>query len=121
MVSEVTSEVHPEHVPGCGPEQDYLSRLFAMSNQLTTFLQQHGGRLLSNEIAYQALATRVRRQGHIQEATPGNIATTLQSQLDRFARVPTMRSPTIIRLNSSRAAGNNNLIVRFRDPRPNTH
>ena len=35
MVSEVTSEVHPEHVPGCGPEQDYLSRFFAMSNQPT--------------------------------------------------------------------------------------
>ena len=31
MVSEVTSEVHPEHVPGSGPEQDYLSRFFAIS------------------------------------------------------------------------------------------
>lgn len=31
MVSGVTSEVHPEHVPGSGPEQDYLSRFFAIS------------------------------------------------------------------------------------------
>mmetsp|Transcript_126748 Transcript_126748/g.370433 ORF Transcript_126748/g.370433 Transcript_126748/m.370433 type:complete len:627 (-) Transcript_126748:239-2119(-) len=29
MLSEVTSEIHPEHVPGNGPEQDYLSRFFA--------------------------------------------------------------------------------------------
>ena len=64
----------------------------------------------------QALITRVRRQGHIQEATPGNIAIILQGMLDRFAGVPIMWSPTIIRLNSSRAAGNNSLIVRFRDP-----
>ena len=26
MFSEVTSVVHPAHVPGSGPEQDYLSR-----------------------------------------------------------------------------------------------
>ena len=31
MISEVTSEVHPAHVPGSGPEQDYLSRFFAVS------------------------------------------------------------------------------------------
>lgn len=29
MVREVTSEVHPEHLPGNGPEQDYFSRFFA--------------------------------------------------------------------------------------------
>ena len=28
MMLEVTSEIHPEHVPGSGPEQDYLSRFF---------------------------------------------------------------------------------------------
>ena len=28
MKREVTSEVHPAHVPGGGPEQDYLSRFF---------------------------------------------------------------------------------------------
>ena len=120
MVSEATSEVHSEHVPGCGPEQDYLSRLFAMTNQLTTFLQRYGCRLPSNEIAYQALATQVRRQEQIQEATSGNTATTPQSQLDRFARVPTMRSPTTVRLNSSRAAGNYSLIVKLKDAWPNS-
>jgi len=31
MISEVTSKVHPAHVPGSGPEQDYLSRFFAVS------------------------------------------------------------------------------------------
>ena len=31
MLLEVTSEIHPEHVPGSGPEQDYLSRFFARS------------------------------------------------------------------------------------------
>ena len=31
MISEVTSEVHPAHVPAGGPEQDYLSRFFAVS------------------------------------------------------------------------------------------
>ena len=31
MVSEVTAVVHPAHVPGSGPEQDYLSRFFATS------------------------------------------------------------------------------------------
>jgi len=29
MVLEVTSEFHPEHLPGHGPEQDYLTRFFA--------------------------------------------------------------------------------------------
>ena len=29
MQREVTSEIHPEHMPGGGPEQDYLSRFFA--------------------------------------------------------------------------------------------
>lgn len=29
MVSEVGSENHPEHIPGNGPEQDYLTRFFA--------------------------------------------------------------------------------------------
>ena len=31
MLLEVISEIHPEHVPGSGPEQDYLSRFVAMS------------------------------------------------------------------------------------------
>jgi len=31
MLQEVTSEAHPEHVPGNGPEQDYFSRYFASS------------------------------------------------------------------------------------------
>ena len=31
MFSEVTAVVHPAHVPGSGPEQDYLSRFFATS------------------------------------------------------------------------------------------
>ena len=31
MLSEVTSEVHPGHVAGAGPEQDYLTRFFAVS------------------------------------------------------------------------------------------
>jgi len=29
VLREVRQESHPEHVPGAGPEQDYLSRLFA--------------------------------------------------------------------------------------------
>ena len=29
MRREVTTEVHPEHIAGSGPEQDYLSRFFA--------------------------------------------------------------------------------------------
>lgn len=29
MVAEVTSELHPEHMPSNGPEQDYLTRYFA--------------------------------------------------------------------------------------------
>lgn len=120
MVSEATSEAHSEHLPGCGPEQDYLSRLFAMTNQLTTFLQQYGCCLPNNEIAYRTLATQVRRQEHIQEATSGKIATTLQSQLDRFVRAPTMRSPATVRLNSSRAAGNYSLIVKLKDTWPNS-
>ena len=28
-LSEVSSPLHPEHVPGSGPEQDYLSRFYA--------------------------------------------------------------------------------------------
>ena len=28
-LGEVTSRYHPEHIPGAGPEQDYLSRLYA--------------------------------------------------------------------------------------------
>ena len=32
MLKEVTSEVHPSHIPGNGPEQDYLSRCFAVSD-----------------------------------------------------------------------------------------
>ena len=31
MVSEVTTVWHPAHVPGSGPEQDYLARFFAIS------------------------------------------------------------------------------------------
>mmetsp|Transcript_38114 Transcript_38114/g.89316 ORF Transcript_38114/g.89316 Transcript_38114/m.89316 type:complete len:746 (+) Transcript_38114:46-2283(+) len=31
MLSEVTDDRHPEHVPGSGPEQDYLSRFYASS------------------------------------------------------------------------------------------
>jgi hypothetical protein len=46
--------------------------------QLTTLFQQFGGRLPMNEVEYQALITQVRRQGHIYEAAPGNIATILQ-------------------------------------------
>ena len=26
---EVVQELHPEHIPGAGPEQDYLSRMYA--------------------------------------------------------------------------------------------
>merc|ERR1712136_7404 len=29
MLAEVTSPLHPEHIPGTGPEQDYLTRFFA--------------------------------------------------------------------------------------------
>ena len=47
------------------------------ASQLTTLLQQFGGRLPINEIEYQTMITQVRRQGHIQEAAPGNIATIL--------------------------------------------
>ena len=46
--------------------------------QPTTLLQQFGGRLPNNEMEYQQLLTQVRRQGHIREAAPGNIATILQ-------------------------------------------
>ena len=48
------------------------------SGQLTQLLHQFGGRLPTNEVEYQQLITQVRRQGHIQEAAPGNIATILQ-------------------------------------------
>ena len=29
MLRDVQQELHPEHIPGAGPEQDYLSRMFA--------------------------------------------------------------------------------------------
>ena len=29
VLHEVSTEIHPERIPGAGPEQDYLSRLFA--------------------------------------------------------------------------------------------
>ena len=48
------------------------------AGQLTTLLHQFGGRLPVNEQEYQTMITQVRRQGHIQEHTPGNIATILQ-------------------------------------------
>ena len=48
------------------------------ANQLTNLLHQFGGRLPTNEAEYQTLITQVRRQGHIQEAAPGNIASILQ-------------------------------------------
>ena len=47
-------------------------------HQLTTLLHQFGGRLPMDETEYQSLLTLVRRQGHITEAAPGNIATILQ-------------------------------------------
>ena len=48
------------------------------AGQLTTLLHQFGGRLPINENEYQTMITQVRRQGHIQEHSPGNIATILQ-------------------------------------------
>ena len=50
-------------------------------NQLTMLLHQFGGRLPSTEAEYQALLMQVRHQGHIHEASPGNIATILQGPL----------------------------------------
>ena len=66
-------------IEGCALQ--ILRAVGVHANQLTNLLQQFGGRLPNNEAEYHAMITQVRRQGHIQEAAPGNIATVLQGPL----------------------------------------
>ena len=63
-------------IEGCALQK--LRAVGIHANQLTTLHHQFGGRLPTNEVEYQMLITQVRRQGHIQEAAPGNIAAILQ-------------------------------------------
>ena len=55
-------------------------------NQLTILLNQFGGRLPNTEQEYQQLVTQLRRQGHIAEAAPGNVAHILQGPFRQARR-----------------------------------
>ena len=63
-------------------------------NQLTLLLNQFGGRLPQNEQEYQILITQLRRQGHIQEAAPGNVAHILRGPFSRPGAASTSPSTT---------------------------